>query len=106
MFVCSIRTFDKFVNLCIFFRESTDCDIIELVHTVEVPTDAYKYPYCLYKYCVFSDSVNEFMKSPFEITFGHNKDGSAINRSLVLDARYIKKGSKLYYVLKCSGGLT
>ena len=84
--------------LYVFFRESADCDIIELVHTVEIPTDAYKYPFCLYKYCVFSDSVKEFMISPFEITFGH-KDGSPVNRSLMLDARYTKKGSKLYYML-------
>ena len=63
------------------------------MHTVEVPIDAYEHPFCLYKYCVFSDSM-EFMKSPFEITFGHNKDGSAINRSLVLDVKSIKKGSK------------
>ena len=63
------------------------------MYTVEVPTDAYKNPYCLYKYCVFSDSVKEFMISPFEITFGH-KDGSPVNRSLMLNVNSIKKGSK------------
>lgn len=31
------------------------------------------------------------MKNPFEITFGH-REGLAVNRSLKLDAKYIKKG--------------
>ena len=62
------------------------------MYTVEVPTDAFKYPYCQYKYCVISDSVKEFMKSPFEITLGH-KVGAPVNRSLKLEARH-KKGGK------------
>ena len=76
------------------FSESVECDTTELMYTVEVPTDAYRYPYCQYKYCVISDAVKEFMISPFEFIMGNTKDGSIINRSLSLNTQFNRKGSK------------
>ena len=78
-----------------WFRESAGDDVIELVYTVEVPTDAYnRYSPSRYLYCVYSDAVNEFMKSPFEFIPGNSKDGKSISRLLLLDARPVIKGSK------------
>ena len=77
-----------------YYRESAGCDVIELVHTVEVPTVACKYPFCLYKYCVYSDAVKEFMKSPFEFITGNTRSGGIINRSLSLDVQFIQRGSE------------
>ena len=76
-------------------RNSDGHDIVELVHTVEVPIDPYsKCMSCRYKYSVFSDAVKEIMISPFEFISGNTKDGRIIDRILVLDAKCIKKDSK------------
>ena len=76
-------------------RESADNDIIELVHIVNVPTEAFnKRPPCRYKYCVFSDAVTEFMKSPFEFIYGNARDGNPIDRLLLLNTQYINKTGK------------
>ena len=74
---------------CIY-RESADDDIIELVHIVNVPTEAFnKRSPCRYKYCVISDGVKEFMRSPFEFIYCNT--GLIIDRLLVLNAQYINK---------------
>ena len=84
-------------------RESADNDIIELVHIVKVPTEAFnKRPLCHYKYCVFSDAVKEFMKSPFEFIYSNtSRDGNVIDRLLLLNMQYIsKEGKELTSVYK------
>ena len=80
---------------CNIYRNSDGRDIIELVHTVKIPTDACskRFP-SSYKYSVFSDAVKEIMKSPFEFISASTKDGTIINRSLILDAHYIRRDSK------------
>ena len=77
------------------FRKTADDDIIELVHIVKVPDEAFneRSP-CHYKYCVFSDAVKEFMRSSFEYIPGNTRDGRIINRLLVLNAQYINKAGK------------
>ena len=82
--------------LLYLYRESADNDIIELVHIVNVPTEAFnKRPVCHYKYCVFSDAVEEeFICSPFEFIYGNSRDGSIINRLLLLHTQYINKTGK------------
>ena len=81
--------------LLYLYRESADNDIIELVHIVNVPTDAFnKRPVCRYKYCVFSDAVKEFMKSPYEFIYGNARDKKPIDRLLLLNTQYINKAGK------------
>ena len=83
--------------MCYFsiFSESTECDIIEFMHTVEVPTVACRSPYCQYKYCVISDTVKEFMLSPYEFIMGYTtKPGHIIDRLLSLHVQLIRKGGK------------
>ena len=80
-----------------WFRESLGDDVNELVYTVEVPTDAYnRHSPSRYVYCVFSDAVNEFMKTAYEFIPGNTtKDGKYISRLLLLNPQHVKKGSKL-----------
>ena len=77
-------------------RESAEYNVIELVHTVQVPVSMCKFPYCPYKYCVFSKPVEECMESPFEFIAGHDWSRTAkiINRLLRLLETNIAKESK------------
>lgn len=54
------------------------------------------HPYCPYKYCVFSEPVEQFMEKPFEFIAGHNwsRTANVINRMLKLDSQNIAKESK------------
>ena len=84
--------------LFVIFRESADSDIIECMHTVEVPVEACnKDSPCRYKYCVIMDVANEFMNSPFELISGTTKDGKTMNidHLLVLN-ECIKAGGSSY----------
>ena len=76
------------------FREYTEYNIIELVHTVEIPVAILRYPYSAYKYCVFSKPVDECMESPFEFITGYDWSctGKVIDRSLrLLDSCIVKE---------------
>ena len=67
------------------------------MHTVEIPTGAYRSPYCQYKYCVISDAVKEFMISPYEFIMGNTtRPGGIIDRLLSLNTNFIKKGGKCH----------
>jgi len=83
------------MHLCIFSRNHAENDVVELIHTVEIPIDAFKN--CRYKYCVISDA-NEVMKTPFEFISGSTKDGTIIDRSLKLPHSNFVKGSELKYI--------
>ena len=81
--------------LLYLYRESADNDIIELVHIVNVPTEAFnKRTPCHYKYCVFSDAVEEFMYSPFEFIYASTRDGRIVDRLLLLHTQNINKAGK------------
>ena len=85
---------NNWLVLFLNFSESAECDIIELMYTIEIPTDAYQYPHCQYKYCVISDAVKVYMVTSYEFIMGNTRDGSIIDRLLSLDTKFIKKGSK------------
>ena len=75
-------------------------DITELVYTVEVPIAACRYPYCNYKYCVFSDATKEIMKTPFEFIASQTATGKIIDRSLkFIDSVHLTKGGKHLFVV-------
>ena len=85
-----------FYSFCCY-REYGEYDVIELSYTVKVPVQIFFYPYCSYKYCVMSKSVEEFMTNPFEFIHGRDwsRTGSVINRSLkISNCPHIIKDSK------------